>query len=454
MGSALPEKKGGNLKDIILKTALPVLGIIAALIRIFYIWYTPVWRRQHDVLDFGAGEGQAAFIEFFHDGHFLLDFDPREKWGFFQPPLHHMISALFIRIQELCGIAYVAACEHVQILMLIYSLITLFFAYKIFRYFRLEGSALIISFAIAAMHPGFILMSGSINNDMLTIMLTVIAFYLTLKWNEKPSWLLTVLLALTIGFGMMTKLSAALIAPPVAIVFLIRMIKGGMDDFVTYMKKYVAFCFICAPLALWSPIRNYIVFGVPLSYTPSVGEPVEASLFRRIFDIRCYSPYISRISNGDPYDEFNILLGMMKTSLFGDENFAYAVSEAGHSRAGYALISLFGWTVLISGVILAFIALYATIRELISDRDIAADIRVFIAAVYLTGMYMYISFVFKAPYMSSMDFRYVLYLIVVEALMAGLYLNKGRRVYRMMLLPVAAVFAASSVIEYIMLYWG
>lgn len=443
-----------KIRDKLLRYGIISCGIAAALLRLFYIWYTPVWRRQHDVIDFGAGEGQAAFIEFFHDGNLLLNFDPREKWGFFQPPLHHMAAALWIRLQELVGISYQAACEHVQILTFIYSLVTLFFAYLIFRYFRLEGRALLVSFAITALHPGFILMAGSINNDMLSIMLTVMALYIALKWNDDPSWKYTILLALLIGFGMMTKLSVAFITPAVALIFIVKLIKGGIDRFAPYMVKYVVFCFICGPLALWSPVRNYILFGVPLSYTPDVGEPVKASAVARIFDIRCSIPFLSRITNNDPYDEFNIFLGMMKTSLFGDENFALALSEAGHSRAGYTIMTACGWLLLISGTVLALTAFYATAKVLIKDRMISGMRGAFIGAVYLCGVAAYISFMFKAPYSSSMDFRYVLYLIPVQALTAGMYSDKGSWAYRITLLSALSVFAISVSLVYIMLYWG
>ena len=83
-----------------------------------------------------------------------------------------MLAALWIRLQEFTGIDYQDACEHVQVLTLIYSLAAMYFAYRLFRYFKLSGEALLLSFALSALHPGFILMSGSINNDMLSIMLT------------------------------------------------------------------------------------------------------------------------------------------------------------------------------------------------------------------------------------------------------------------------------------------
>ena len=448
MKSILKNKKIVNILII-------AVGVLTAMLRLFYIYYTPVWRRQHDVIDFGAEEGQAPFIEYFHQGHFLLDFDPREKWGFFQPPLHHMLAALWIHIQELIGISYNAACEHVQVLTFIYSLITLYFAYLIFKYFKLEGISLLVAFTIAAVHPGFILMAGSVNNDMLAIMLTVMTIYFGLRWKDDPSWKYTIILALTIGLGMMAKLSAALVAPAVALIFAIKMIQGGIDSFVQYMKKFVVFGLICFPLALWSPVRNYIKFGVPLNYTPEVGEGINAPLLARIFDIRCFIPYVSRINNGDPYDEFNMILGMMKTSLFGDENFSHVLTEAGHGGMGASLIMLFGWILLISGAALAVLCLYFTVRVLITDRIIALrETRAYLAAIYLVSFLMYISFMIKAPYYSSMDFRYVLYLIPIEALMAGLYVTDCGCIIKRILCMDTIIFVASTAAVYIMLYWG
>lgn len=442
-------KKEKRIKLLIILT-----GIASALLRLYYIYYTPTWRRQHDVIAFGADEGQAAFIEYFHQGHLLLDFDPREKWGFFQPPLHHMLSAVWIHAQELLGIAYDNACEHVQVLTLIYSLITLFFAYLIFKYVGLRGEALLISFAISAVHPAFILMSGSVNNDMLAILFTVITVYLGLRWNDDPSWMNTVFMALALGLGMMTKISSGFIAPAIALLFVVRFIRGGMENFAKNMTKIVVFCFICAPLALWSPIRNYIKFGVPLSYTPEVGEVIDASIFSRIFDIRCSIPYISRISNGDAYDEYNMFLGMMKTSFFGDENFAHAISEAGHSGAGALYMTLFGWALFLSGTLLAVLCLYCFVRMIASRKFIPAlSTRAYLAVLYAFSLLMYVSFMIKAPYSSSMDFRYVLYLLPVQAMGAGLYAgDENCRVSeRRIIFALTGVFILSTCAVYLML---
>ena len=448
---------GNDKREKLIRLFVILSGILSALLRMYYIYYTPVWRRQHDVIDFGAGEGQAAFIEYFYQGHLLLNFDPREKWGFFQPPLHHMLAAVWIHILEFFGVAYHMACEHVQVLTLIYSLITLFVAFLLFRHMGLKEEGLIIAFALTAIHPGFILMAGSINNDMLAIMFTVSAVYFGLLWDAEPSWPNTVALALVLGCGMMTKISSGFVAPAIALLFVVKFIKDGVGAFAQNMKKVVVFGFICGPLALWSPVRNYIVFGVPFGYTPEVGEVINASLPARIFDIRSSIPFISRITNGDPYDEFNMFLGMMKTSLFGEENFAIALADAGHSGMGSAFMTASGWLLLISGTLLAVLCLYCFIRVIASGKYIESlRTRGFLVVVYVFSLMMYVCFMIKAPYSSSMDFRYVLYLIPVQALGVGKYMeSEGCRILEKRIIYIAlGMFALLTCAVYIMLGRG
>ena len=110
---------------------------------------------------------------------------------------------------------------------------------------------------------------------------------------------------------------------------------------------------------------------------------------------------------------------------------------------------------LISGSLVALICFYSTIRVLITKRYIAsAVIRAYLGTIYLTALLMYVSFMFKAPFSSSMDFRYVLYLIPVEALMLGLYVRDGRKGIRTVAFITVAVFSLSTVLLYVMLSRG
>ncbi|MBO6138299.1 MAG: glycosyltransferase family 39 protein [Lachnospiraceae bacterium] len=387
-------------------------ALCAFILRLVYIIYTPTDIRQHDVIGFGGTRGQAAYIEwFYNNGLKLIQTDPRDKWGFFQPPLHHVLAAGWLKLNTLMGVPYARATENIQYLTLIYSLILLFYAYRLFKYFKLSGKALYAAFALVAFHPSFILLSGSVNNDMLCILLTVMTVYYALKWYDSRSYADIIKTALCMGLSMMTKLSGVLSAPAVAFLFLYVWIKGGRSDFLKYLKEYLIFGLISVPIGMWFPIRSYLKFGIPLNYTPVVGERlIYNSPLSRIIDIRTYKPYVSMIKYGDPYDEYNIPLSLMKTSLTGEFDYT-SVNR---------YITPFAWILLAAGTVLALICLAATVRMVlkkIPGRDRIPDI--YIGIIYVTALAFYLNLAFGIPNFSSQDFRYICYIIVIEALSFG-----------------------------------
>ena len=125
------KNKSGLTKIIII--ALFLLGIF---IKLYYINYTETWERQHDVISFGADEGHAAYIEYILNNKSLPDFDPREKWGFFQPPLHHIISAFVMDVSMKAGLDIKRCQENTQIPTLIYMILLSVMSLYIFAKLR------------------------------------------------------------------------------------------------------------------------------------------------------------------------------------------------------------------------------------------------------------------------------------------------------------------------------
>ena len=70
-----------RLTQVILFIPLIVYAVMIAgiLIKTVYIFYTAVYTRQHDVIDFGAAEGHGAYIEYILLNKSLPKGDPREK---------------------------------------------------------------------------------------------------------------------------------------------------------------------------------------------------------------------------------------------------------------------------------------------------------------------------------------------------------------------------------------
>jgi len=70
----------------------------------------------------GDADNHAGYITYLLQHHQLPDFDPRGHWQFYHPPLHHMISALWLWLSEhVFGISNAAAQESLQTLSLFYA---------------------------------------------------------------------------------------------------------------------------------------------------------------------------------------------------------------------------------------------------------------------------------------------------------------------------------------------
>ena len=410
------KRSGSRDKAVSLFTFLNAL-----LLHFFYIIYTPTYVRQHDVIGFGNnnGIGQAALIEYLmKEGH-LPDFDPRERWGFFQPLLHHIISAVFLKINLLFGVNYGAASERLQLLTLIYSMVFIFYGFRIFRLMGLKGAGLHVSEALLAFHPLLILLSGSVNNDMLSHMFFVMAVYYVLKWYMEDSLSCLLLTALMIGLSMMAKLSGVLAAPAAAFLMLVRLFsdRGDADRIKKRIGEYALFALVVFPLGLFFPIRNMVLFHVPLSYMPKVGEDLSGhSLLARIADIRTCTPYACMIKNGAPYDEFNIFLLMIKTSLTGEYDFS-GVNP---------YIGFFAWMLFISGVLLGITAAVILVLY-ISGKCFKNEvpIRLFWSILILTGVFFMLRLMITVPNFSSGDMRYIAWITVPLCMMNGMYLSDG-----------------------------
>ena len=444
----------------ILKASNPdiVYIIITAgiILKLLYVLYTAVWTRQHDVIDFGVGEGHAGYIEYIYFNKSLPAGDPREKWAFFQPPLHHIIAALWMKIGNRFRLSYRQLQENIQALTLFYISAVNVISFFICRELKLKKKGLLCAMLLISFHPVFVIMSGSINNDALSLFFMVLSFYLAILWNKKPSLRLILLLALSIGLSMFAKLSGGLIAPAVGVLFLVKIFKDR-ENRLKLLLQYLLFAVIVFPLGIGWEIRNMIRFGMPFNYIPPVGEQLQRTdLISRLFDVRLHSVYPSMINNGDKYDEYNVFLAMLKTSLFDDERLS---SELG-------LIDPFAVVLFISGLFLVFICLYATVRVLAGFRasyekgeeGLTVELKLLLGVFYLTMVAAYLSFALGSANYSAQSFRYIAAAVIIQALFLGIYMGRreetealgtGRGLKCVQALCV--VFSAASACTYILL---
>jgi len=446
---------------LVFRKNLPRDGVVITMlggvfVKACYILYTPVWERQHDVISFGAGEGHAAYIEYILNYKSLPDFDPRLIWGFFQPPLHHFIAAVWMWINIRLKITERQLQENVQVLTLCYMCILMLAVYYICKELYMKNRGILITMLIVSFHPIFILLSGSINNDALSIMFMAVTLYIAVMWYKKPGFISIILMALSIGLGMATKLSAGMIAPAVGIMMLYKLWMEK-DKWIKLILQYVAFAVVVFPIGLWWTIRNMIRFNMPVNYIPEVGEQLTHSdFFSRVFDIRMTSVYPELISNGSSYDEYNVWLAMIKTSLFGESNFGQVSG----------LITPFAWVLFISFIVIILLELVAFVRVIFAkETSLKMEYRILLGVSAVTILVAYLSFALSYNNFSAQDFRYGALMIAIMAIMLGLYddrldcveateKSEGKlakiKLLRKIIFVVSIVFAVSSAAVYIL----
>ena len=197
-------------------------------LRCSYVLLSGLYERQHDAGAFtGMGTdfvnpGHIGYIEYIYKFHRLPDLNPYQLFAYYHPPLHHILSYLWLQLNIWLGVAEELAFENLQILPLFYSCLCMVVTWKILKVLQIRGSGLYIGLGFVVFHPATIIMAGSVNNDMLTILFMCLIIYESLKWIRNKNLPGLIRLALYIGFGMVTKLNSAVLAIPLGTIFLMH----------------------------------------------------------------------------------------------------------------------------------------------------------------------------------------------------------------------------------------
>ena len=443
----------GQLDD---RRAAALLIAAGIMLRFVYILYTDSGSRQHDVNNWSGNTGHAGYILYwFQNGLKLPDFDIRTRWQYYQPPLHHWLMALTLRLFTGCGMEFITACEALQVLPFLYACLILVVCERLFRQVGLDGLPLVTAMAIVCFHPTFVLMGGSFGNDLLSVLFMLLTLLFALRWYEEPTMRRILPIAFSIGLGMMAKLSAWMAAPAVALLFLVVLIRSR-ESWKSLLAQFVLFGLICIPLGLWWQIRNYAAFDVPLTYIPRLPmtNPQycgNLSAAKRLFDFggdQLRFVYFALTMYGAPYCEFNPTLGLFKSALFDE-------CVNGVSALNFPAITVTGPILFWTGTALGLLSFGAFVFVMMR-RGTGLDgvRRAFFTVFALTLLLCFYLFCFAYPYACTMNIRYCAALIPVFAMGLGLLLkhcaggSPAQRVLRYVSVGLAALFAFISCMVY------
>ena len=400
-------RQAKKLTNEALITLIFALGFV---MRLGYTLYTGLYVRQCDLGEFTEGKynlWHSGYILYVRDHLWIPNVDVRGMGEYYHPPFHYLVSGLFLRITDLFLPKGTHHYEALQALSMLWTQWALIMAYKVVKQAGVKKDEHLIAAAMGiSAFPALTLMSASINNDILSILLFFTGFYFGLKWFREGTWKSILCAALAIGFGMMTKLSVGMIAFPLGFLFIVKLIKDltHKGDKKPARKSFLQLCSfgaVCAPLGLWYQVRNLVKFGVPLTYVLRADNPYQDltkyTPAQRIFGFYGF-PIEDFFMNlgSDGEQDYNIFIAQVKTALFGGEN---CRDDFAMSMAGYALLLVF--LALIALSVIGFVYTIITIKK---RKNLWEDLCMVVLAVSQTVSV--ISFSLQYPHICSQDFRY------------------------------------------------
>ncbi len=377
---------------------------------------------QNDLGQFNAGRlGHAGYIYLIYNGANLLDINPLGYDQLYHPPFYHFLAAIYLRLQSLVGCRFGdMALDVIQTFSLFVSFLTILYLMKLIRKLGADDWGCIMTLGVITVIHYFNQSAGLINNDSILLLLCIMSIYYCMVWIEERSIKSIIGCGITIGLAMMTKLSAVALAIPMAVVFLVVLIKER-KDWKKIVKHFIYFGLISLPLGLWHPIYYYFRFGKPLNYCPRITIPTMKIYYGRwdfIFNFDgCFESINPNMtSEMSEYIEHNIPISLLKHAVVG-EGFKYTLTKINEIMAycNYAIV----W--LVAGLIIVSMVLF------LIKKEYSVEKKILIIGTILSFLLFLLKFVWDYPYTCTINIRYVLVSVLLGAACIGLMFSNGKK---------------------------
>ena len=402
-----------------------LLFVVAYFVRLGYMLYTPYNCRQYDTVTNNMDGHEAYAWIIYNTG----ELPTRNVYQFYHPPLNASLQALWMMVMKpLLGLRNIVSSEtiydinsmHVlyqttQILALLWMTLTTYFGVKIIKFFKFARESEILAVLFMIFFPRFVQLSAQENNDSLCVMLSFMAIYFTILWVHSKSWLHIIVIAFAIGLAMNTKISGATIAIPVAVFFVLEFIKAikTKEHLVKIIIQFCVFILICAPIGLWFSIYAGIRFHQPLVYVFNNLNPELSTAQYNVFE-RFINPFDINGLFGSLYcrafEDYNLFAYVVKCSIFGE--FSYWQGE------GFAVSAvIFNYIFIIFSIVM--FVFYMT-----HSKGERKEEKILVIANFATQVISFIYFNISMPYGCTMDFRYIVPIIISFGLGIALTFDK------------------------------
>lgn len=440
------------------KKAFILIICLGIALRVCYGMYNNFSSRQHDTgwlftshntdyINFSFDTGHYGYIGYLFT---YLKLPTSNVNQLYHPPLHHIIQALFMRFnavivkpsaevaeilklikgldlssldlvpitveQKVLLERYIDVIFNMgRILTMFYSSLIVIIVYYILKELKLPDKVSILILLYVACQPLMIMMTGFANNDLLSYLFVFLTLYLGIKWLKKPNIFFSIALALAIGLGMISKLSATLIAVVIApimiykfVTILISSIKEKKAKPILLLAvNLLLFAVIVFPLGLSYALRNLKEFNQPLTYVWDLGVNSwlyvgNYNLWQRIglpsFSLINQSPFHVFATRDGLIADYNIWLDMIKTSTYG---------EWGYAQTAVGIPMYYGSLLLALGCLISVIYLIVILIKERFNLEHKWQL-LFFASISLLFIIAYLTTNLRYQHTCTSNFRYAI----------------------------------------------
>lgn len=182
---------------------------------------------------------------------------------YYHPPLNAFLSAIWLKALDFTPFSMQFKIEALQFLPFLYSSISIIFIKKILNKFEISKNTQIFIMLICSFCPIFVVFSGSLTNDALVTLFSIMSIYLLINWYQSPTLKNILLISLSLGLGAITKHSILVNYILCGGVFIKKLIQTKNRKFLWH---FLLFLYVLLPITFAYPIRNYILFNqIPFS---------------------------------------------------------------------------------------------------------------------------------------------------------------------------------------------
>ena len=444
------------------ETVLFLIFLIGVIMQLNYMLITPYNYRQHDVFSYNLAGHQGYALTIYKTGALPTQVDENGylDYQFYHPPFNAFMQSLMMNFAKpfmrfvnfITGTNYydvqimdtftmdkfeqatlylnnrnnnpayntaadVAAWEAAynyarpvnllyqtsEILATFYMNVAIYFAIRTAYRLKVENKYKVIGAVFVSLFPALMILAGQENNDPLCIMNCFIVIYYTVCWYENRSYFSAIMIGLFTGLAMFAKLSGALIIIPAIVMFAYALILSIIkkESFKHILIQGAIIGVIAAPLGLWFHIYAKVKFNQPFGFVFAnlnsnlyTGDHNFFERFINIFDFADMSTALW----GNTFVNYNLPNFLIKSALFGEYSFMCA--------------DAFGFLALIFNYLFVYTSLALMIIYFIYSKKEHLEIKIIGGMIVFTQLLAQLYFNIKMPYGCTMDFRYIVPIIL------------------------------------------